>query len=157
MFAKCSIHMRLAMLDWLNYCRCIVSGVKTSFEADLLHVICVLMLGGTPEVRTPYAIDDGDHYIRIDCLTDTHAVEIGLDDRRSSQDSVHQAIFAAHLTDRAPMVVMVDTNGVEEAIEFQVETVAQSLGVAYQVIDRDLILRLQMTAPFRARVATGQM
>ncbi|MEM9319197.1 MAG: hypothetical protein AAGA70_09345 [Pseudomonadota bacterium] len=121
------------------------------FEADLLHVICALMLGGTPEVRTPYQINDGDHYIRIDCLTDSHAVEIGLDDRRSSLDSVHQASFAARLTGRAPMVVMVDTNGVEEAIEYQVETVARDMGVDYRVIDRDFILRLQMTAPFRAR------
>ena len=119
------------------------------YEAELLHIICVLILGGTPELRTPYVIDDGDHHIRIDCLTPTHAVEIGLDDRRSSLDSVHQAIFAAHLTDREPMVVLVDTNGVEEAIEFQVETVARDLGVAYRVLDRDFILRMQMTAHLR--------
>ena len=76
-------------------------------------------------------------------------MEIGLDDRRSSLDSVHQAIFAAHLTDREPMVVLVDTNGVEEAIEFQVETVARDLGVAYRVLDRDFVLRMQMTAHLR--------
>ncbi|MEM6609912.1 MAG: hypothetical protein AAF689_15200 [Pseudomonadota bacterium] len=121
------------------------------FESDLLHIICVLVLGGTPEVRTPYAIETGEHFVRIDCLTDTHAVEIGLDDRRSSHDSVHQAIFAAELTDRAPMVVIVDTNGVEEATEYQIDTVARALDVEYRVLDRDFLLRVQMTAPFRAR------
>ncbi|MEM9756182.1 MAG: hypothetical protein AAF914_09320 [Pseudomonadota bacterium] len=121
------------------------------YEADYLHIICVLLLGGTPEVRLPYEIDDGRHHVRADCLTDSHAIEIGLDARRSSQDSVHQAIFAASLSARDPMVILVDTNGVEEALEYQVETVARSLGVEYLVLDRDALIRLQMTAPFRDR------
>ncbi len=121
------------------------------FEADLIPIICMALFAGEPEVRVNYTIDDGTHYIRADCITDTHAIEIGLDDRRSSFDSVHQAIFAAHLTDRLPMVVMVDTNGVEERAEFQVETVARQLGVAYLVFDLDFLIRMQMTAPFRTR------
>jgi hypothetical protein len=121
------------------------------FESDLIPIICLLLFGGEPEVRVDYTINDGSHFIRADCITDTHAIEVGLDDRRSSYDSVHQAIFAAHLTDRLPMVVIVDTNGVEERAEFQVETVARALGVEYRAIDRDFLLRMQMTAPFRAR------
>lgn len=121
------------------------------FEADLIPVLCAVFLGGTPEARIDYTIDDGDHHVRVDCLTETHAIEVGLDDRRSSSDSVHQALFYAFLSGRDPMVVIIDTNGVEEAVEYQVETVAREAGVAYRVVDLDYLIRLQMTAHFRAR------
>jgi hypothetical protein len=125
------------------------------FEADLIPIICVLLLGGTPETRIDYHIADGAHHIRADCVTDNHAIEIGLDGRRSSLDSVQQALFAADLTGRAPMVVLVDTDGVEDAIEFRVETAARAAQVRYVVLDIDFLLRLRMTAPFRtARAAT---
>jgi hypothetical protein len=122
-------------------------------EADLIPILCTFLLGGEPEVRVGYSIDAGAHYIRIDCLTDTHAVEIGLDGRRSSLDSVQQALFAAALTGRAPMVVLVDTDGAEDPVEFNVKTAAGAADVAYRVIDADFLLRLQMTEPFRAKRA----
>lgn len=121
------------------------------FEADLIPIICVLLLGGTPEYRVDYTIDDGAHSVRMDCLTSEHAIEIGLDGRRSSYDSVHQAMFYGHLTDRAPMVIMIDTDGVEDNAEFQVRTVAQALGVDYQTYDLDFLIRWQMTSYLRDR------
>lgn len=125
-------------------------------EADLIPILCSLMLSGTPETRVDYVIADGAHHIRIDCLTDSHAVEIGLDGRRSSLDSVQQAIFAAALTGRAPMVVLVDTDGAEDAVEYRVETAARAAGVAYRVVDVDFLARLRMTAHFRAMRAQLQ-
>lgn len=124
-------------------------------EADLIPILCALFLGGTPEQRIEYRIADGAHHIRADCITDDHAIEVGLDGRRSSLDSVQQALFAAELTGRAPMVVLIDTDGVEDAIEYRVETAARAARVRYMVVDADFLLRLRMTAPFRAaRAAT---
>ncbi|MCV2876570.1 hypothetical protein OE810_09925 [Rhodobacteraceae bacterium XHP0102] len=119
-------------------------------EADLIPIICTMLLGGTPELRVPYALADSAHHVFVDCVTDTHAIEIGLDDRRSSLDSLQQALFYAALLERQPMVILVDTDGREDATEYQVETAARTTGVEYRVIDVDFLIRLQMTAPFRA-------
>ena len=88
------------------------------------------------------------HKVRVDCETDTHVIEVGLD-KRSSMDSVHQAIFAASLTGKSPMVLMIDTDGREDRYEFQVRTVAQASGVDYRVYDEDFLIRWQMTRYLR--------
>lgn len=121
------------------------------FEADLIPIICAMVLGGAPEQRVSYDIHEGPHWVRVDCITEDFAIEIGLDGRRSSYDSVHQAIFYGYLTDRDPMVIMVDTDGVEDNAEFQVRTVAQALGVEYRVYDIDFLIRHQMTSYLRTR------
>jgi len=64
-------------------------------EADAIAILCA-MLGGEPEVRHSYAIDGSEHYVRLDCETQTYAIEVGLD-KRSSLDSVQQAEFAGWL------------------------------------------------------------
>ena len=119
-------------------------------EADLIPIICAMLLGGETELRLPYRLNDSAHYVRVDCVTDTHAIEIGLDNRRSSLDSLQQALFYGALLDRAPMVILIDTDGREDPTEFQVETAARATGVSYRVIDVDFLIRLRMTAPFRS-------
>lgn len=121
------------------------------FEADIIPIICMTLLGGVPEYRVDYDLQDGSHYVRVDCLTDTHAIEIGLDNRRSSYDSVHQAVFYGDLTGRMPFVIIVDTDRREDNTEYQVERVARQLGVDYRVYDLDYLIRMQMTAWLRAR------
>ncbi|RFU11830.1 hypothetical protein DZD18_14800 [Rhodobacteraceae bacterium W635] len=123
------------------------------FEADLIPIICVMLLGGVPEHRVDYDLHDSAHYVRVDCLTDTHAIEVGLDNRRSSYDSVHQAVFYGHLTDREPFVILVDTDGREDNAEYQVERVARMVGVDFRVYDLDYLIRMQMTAWLRERRA----
>lgn len=118
-------------------------------EADAIAVICAL-LGGDAEVRHHYAIEGSEHYVAVDCETDTHAVEVGLD-KRSSLDSVQQAEFAGWLAGKEPMVFLVDRDGREGAIEYRIETTARRLGVEYRTISADLLLRWQMTAYFRDR------
>jgi hypothetical protein len=121
-------------------------------EADAILILCAL-LGGEPEVRVPYTIDAVETYVRVDCITDTHAIEMGLDTTRSAYDSVHQATFNAIRTDRLPMVILIDTDGIESQYEYQIETVSRHYGVDYAVWDEDRLIRWQMTAPFRARLA----
>jgi len=53
------------------------------------------------------------------------------------------------------MVILVDRDGREGAIEYRVETAAKRLGVEYRVVSDDLLLRWQMTAYFRQRRASG--
>ncbi|TDE37991.1 hypothetical protein [Antarcticimicrobium sediminis] len=117
-------------------------------ELALAAIYCTLMLHGATEVSHGYSVGYDLHRIRVDCETSTQVIEVGLD-KRSSIDSVHQAAFAALLTGKAPMVLMIDTDGREDQYEFQVRTVAQSLNIAYQVIDRDYLIRWQMTEYLR--------
>lgn len=120
-------------------------------ELDLAAILCTLLLRGETEVRHDYTAVDGAHYIRVDCETSSHVVEVGFDGKRSSYDSVHQVIFASELSGKLPMVVIIDTNGLEESVQYQVETVARSLNISYLTVTKDFLLRWQMTAPFRDR------
>lgn len=123
-------------------------------EVELALILCAGLLGGEAEVRVPYAIDAGEHHVRIDCLTDTDAIEVGLDNKRSSLDSVQQALFAADLTGRRPVVVLIDTDGQEDAMQYRIERAARRSDVRFIVCARDFLLRWRMTEPFRARRET---
>ena len=118
-------------------------------EVELAAILCGLILGGEAETRHDYVAAGRDHHIRVDCETETHVVEVGFDARRSSLDSVHQALYAAELTGKLPMVVVIDTNGVEENVEYQLRKVAGAAGVSYLTVDKDFLIRWQMTWPFR--------
>ena len=56
-------------------------------------------------------------------------------DKRSSLDSVQQAMFFATLTGKQAGVVIFDTDGVEGRYEFQIRTVAELAGVEYIAYD----------------------
>lgn len=118
-------------------------------EVELAAILCGLIMGGASEVRHDYVAAGRDHHVRIDCETATHVIEVGFDATRSSLDSLHQALFAAELTGKLPMIVVIDTNGIEEAVEYQLETVARRMGVSYLTVDEAFLVRWQMTWPFR--------
>ena len=99
-------------------------------ENDLNDRFCK-KTGGTREVRHYYTYGQGEQgYILVDCETDHAVIEGGLD-KRSSLDSVHQAVFAALLTGKVPAVVIYDTDGEEGRTEYQIRRVAGRLGVMY--------------------------
>ena len=123
-------------------------------EVQLAAILCA-MLGGEAEVRHTYTIAEGAREIRVDCETGTDVIEVGLDAKRSSFDSVVQAMVAASLTGKRPMIVIIDTNGVEEGEEWQVETAARASGIAYRTYTKAELIRWQMTAPFRDRAAAN--
>lgn len=120
-------------------------------EAQATAILCA-MLGGEAEHRETYSLHAVESFVRIDCITDTHAIEIGLDHTRGAYDSLHQATFNAMLTDREPMVILIDTDNIESQYEYQIESVARAHGVDYAVWDEHFLIRWQMTAPFRARL-----
>lgn len=117
-------------------------------EVDLIPIICTLFFGGEVEPRIPVTIHAARSYVVPDCVTASHVIEVGLD-RRSSLDSLQQAMFAAEMTGKAPMIVLVDSDGTEDIYEFRIKTAARRAGVAYVVLDLALLRRWQMTAPFR--------
>ncbi|WP_085878490.1 hypothetical protein [Roseisalinus antarcticus] len=121
---------------------------------ELAAILCSLILGGEVEQRHYFDVVDRRHHIRVDCETDSHVVEVGFDDKRSSNDSLHQALFSANLTGKLPMIVIIDTNGFEENVQYQIETVARMTGVSYMTVTEDFLIRWQMTEPFRQNRST---
>lgn len=118
-------------------------------EVELAAVLC-LMLGGDAEVPHHYSVATGVRSIRVDCETETHVIEVSLD-KRSSFDSLHQAVVAAELTGKMPKVILINTKGVEDGEEWQIELASRAVGIEYQTYTRDYLIRWQMTAAFRDR------
>ena len=90
------------------------------------------------EQRVTYNVhaEKKNRWIEVDCMTERYAIEVGLDDKRDSFDSLHQAIFAAVKTGREPMIAIVDTNDVEEKEQYQIEVVARYANVEYRVFSK---------------------
>ena len=86
--------------------------------------------GGQTEVRHRYPSPTGSHYIRVDCETATTVYEAGLD-QRSSLDSLQQAVFAAQLTGKTPVVVIYDTDGQVGPYEYQIRVACEQAGVRF--------------------------
>lgn len=99
-------------------------------EAGAIAIICAV-LGGETETRHSYTIDEGTHYIRVDCETDTHVIEVGLD-KRSSLDSVQQVSFASWLSGKRDKVILVNTDAQQGPTEYRVEMAARRLEVEYE-------------------------
>jgi len=76
--------------------------------------------GSTPRVAS----------IRIDIVTDEYVIEGGLD-KRSSLDSIQQAVFASTLTGKKPAVAIYDTNGSWGKYEHRIYTSAKKLGIKF--------------------------
>ena len=54
-------------------------------------------------------------------------------DKRSSLDSLQQALFFSVLTGKRPAVVIYDTDGQEGQFEYRIRTACQKSGVRYEV------------------------
>ena len=99
-------------------------------EADYNKIYCD-SIGGQTEVRHDYTTDAGESsYVIVDCETDTEVIEGGLD-KRSSLDSIQQALFFAFLTGKKPVVVIYDTDGIEGKIEYRIKIGAAHAGVGF--------------------------
>ena len=70
------------------------------------------LLTGETETRHGYTSADGRRFVKVDCETSTTVYEGGLD-KRSSLDSLQQALFFSVLTGKRPAVVIYDTDGRE--------------------------------------------
>lgn len=98
-------------------------------ETELTQQWCAKH-GGQTEVRHDYNVGGKKRYIKVDCETRTHVIEAGLD-KRSSLDSIQQAVFASILTKKKPAVLIFDAKKGEGAIEYRIRTVAEKLGIEF--------------------------
>ena len=87
-------------------------------------------LGGQTETRHYYTYAGGRSYIQVDCETPNMVYEGGLD-KRSSLDSVQQALFASHVTGKRPGVVIYDTDGREGRFEYRIKTACEQAGMIF--------------------------
>jgi len=69
-------------------------------------------------------------HVRVDCETETHVYECGLD-KRSSLDSLQQALFFSCLTGKKPAVVIYDTDGREGKYEYRIRSASEMVNVEY--------------------------
>ena len=90
------------------------------------------MVNGETETRHRYIYANGSSFVKVDCETSTTVYEGGLD-KRSSLDSLQQALFFSHVTGKRPAVVIYDTDGQEGRFEYRIRTACQRAGVRYEV------------------------
>ena len=107
------------------------------------NTILAKHLDGTTEKIIDYYFDDKNGkrvngQIRVDVVTATEVIEGGLD-KRSSFDSIQQAIFASLLTDKEPAVAIYDTDGKWGKIEHRIHTVAKELSIKFYWISGENI------------------
>ncbi|MGR3320983.1 MAG: hypothetical protein ACU0DK_03520 [Pseudooceanicola sp.] len=119
-------------------------------ETELAAILCGLILQGETEVRHGYTAAGEARHIRVDCETASHVIEVGFDGKRSSYDSIHQALFASELTGKQPMVVIIDRDGVSEAVQHQNRVVARRVGASFLTVSEAFLVRWQMTSAFRS-------
>ncbi len=103
----------------------------TASEDDYNRWFCS-MVNGETETRHGYTSAGGRRYVEVDCETGTMVYEGGLD-KRSSLDSVQQALFYSHVTGKRPAVVIYDTDGREGRFEYRIRIACRKAGVRYEV------------------------
>lgn len=85
------------------------------------------------EVRLYYIYPGERSYVVVDCETATHVWE-GRLDKRSSLDSVQQALFFSVISGKKPGVVIYDTDGQVGQIEYRIRTACQKVGVSFRLV-----------------------
>ncbi|MXQ07923.1 hypothetical protein GQ651_08695 [Alphaproteobacteria bacterium GH1-50] len=118
-------------------------------ELAVTALLCGLLGGGVTEQKQYFPSLGETRHIRTDCETPTHVIEVGLDNTSSARDSVHQAVFASMLTGKRPMVILIDTDGMEGRYEQEMRLVTRRLGVPYGTCRKNFVLRWAATSPFR--------
>ena len=118
-------------------------------EIQVAALLCSLLMGGETEVRHSFPNTGETRTIRVDCETPTHVIEIGLDGKASARDSVHQATFAAYLTGKRPMVIVIDRDGREGRYEYELRIVAERLGIPFGRCREGFVQRWAQTAYYR--------
>ncbi|CUX80375.1 MAG: Pentaxin family [Roseibaca calidilacus] len=118
-------------------------------ELELAAILCTFLGGSEAETRKYFDTYEMTRHIRVDCETDSHVIEVALDGTSSARDSVHQALFAAHLTGKEPTVIMIDRDGYVGRFEYEMRPVTRAAGVTYIRCAKDVILRWAATSGLR--------
>ena len=100
-------------------------------KEDYYNNLLAKRLGGRREVayRFNYTANETSK-IRIDIETDEYVIEGGRD-KRSSLDSVQQAVVASVLSGKKPAIAIYDTDGKWGKYEHRIWIAAKELGIRY--------------------------
>lgn len=93
------------------------------------------ILSGQTEVSYTYDYSSHDNprlsaNVMIDIVTNQYVIEGGLD-KRSSLDSIQQAVFASTLSGKKPAVAIYDTDGLWGKYEQRIWAVAHKLNIKF--------------------------
>ena len=111
------------------------AGDITPRNEESFNIALAKLLRGQTEVVFLYDYGEKDNptltaSIRIDIMTADYVIEGGLD-KRSSLDSIQQAVFASTLSGKEPAVAIYDTDGLWGKFEHRIWTAANKLGVRF--------------------------
>jgi len=116
-------------------------------EATYIAMLCGSYWGGEMEVR----YDFGGSYNVIDCVTENHVIEFGLD-KSSSRDSIVQAVVAGHVLGKTPIVFIVDQDQKLQKHELEIYlTCTRTRGVICMVGYVDLEGKVTITQSEKPR------
>lgn len=121
-------------------------------EVAIAAALCGLLAGSATETYHYFDVNGEPRRIEVDCETATHVIEVGLDEKVSARDSVHQAALYAYLAgfEKIPAVILIDRDGKEGKYELEMRRVTGVLGVAYGRCHQYAIERWAATAAYRA-------
>ena len=94
-------------------------------EDEYNRIFCA-SVGGVTETRHRYP----KGYVKVDCETSDSVYEGGLD-KRSSLDSLQQAVFFSVLTGKEPVVVIYDRDGKLGKYEYRIMKACEKVGVRF--------------------------
>lgn len=103
------------------------SPILSANESKLNKLFCASVNG---QVEVSHKYEFQNRHIVVDCETDTAVYEAGLD-KRSSLDSIQQALFASYVTGKKPVVVIYDTDGKEGQFEYRIRKACELTNVEY--------------------------
>ena len=104
-------------------------SAKTNEREKIFNRSFARYLGGKTEVRLNYKTKNNENgYVLIDIITNDYVIEGGLD-KRSSLDSLQQAIFASTLTGKKPAIALYDTDQKIGKIEHRIMEASKVVGV----------------------------
>lgn len=111
---------------------------------NFYNALLAKQLGGQTEITVEYSygLNNGNFLVgnvRIDIVTSQYAIEGGLD-KRSSLDSIQQAVFASTQLGLKPAVAIYDTDGNWGKYEHRIWTAAKKLGVKFFWVSKNKIL-----------------
>ncbi len=118
-------------------------------ETAIAILLCNLLNGGETEQRVYFPNLGEDRYVKVDCETPTHVIEIGMDGKADARDSVHQAVFSSLFTGKTPMVIIIDQDGVEGRYEYEIRRVSEHLGIAFGSCKGRFLQAWSASSPFR--------
>ena len=114
--------------------------VSAQHKEDYYNKLLAKRLGGRLEAVYRFNYTDTEtSMIRIDIETDEYVIEGGRD-KRSSLDSVQQAVVASVLSGKKPAVAIYDTDGKWGKYEHRIWIAAKELGIRYIWFSNDEII-----------------